>query len=157
MTEMGTDQEATAAIILTTQMAEFELAMAVHDLERAFELAEKISDFTSSTGLPSFKIMGLVIMSRAFVAQGRIAEAELLLNDARTEAERVGSRRELWRILGMLGDIQEKRGNTSRAAELYAQARQVIDFIAAHVPLKNRDSFLNLPEVRKVMDANARV
>lgn len=145
------------APVVSTQMAEFELAMAVHDLERAFELAEKISDFTSSTGLPSFKIMGLVTMSRAFVAQGRIAEAELLLNDARTESERVGSRRELWRILGMLGDIQEKRGNTSRATDLYAHARQVIDFIAAHVPLKNRDLFLNLPEVRKVMDANARV
>lgn len=140
---------------ISTQLAEFELALIDHDFPRASEISDALLEALVYTYSPAFHINGLVIRSRLLVAQGRPFEAEPILNEARSEAESVGALRELWRILSMLAHIEANRGNQMRAEELYDQATEVINQIAAQTPVEFRESFLNTPEIRHVRDAKA--
>ena len=74
-----------------------------------------------------------------------------MLCEARAEAEGMGVRRILWRILLTLSQAEERGGNPAEAQSLRRQAREVIGDIADHCPPDLRASFLNLPDVRDVM------
>ena len=74
-----------------------------------------------------------------------------LENEARAEAQAIGVRRKLWQILAMLAEIDAAGGNKEEAQVARVQAREVIDYIAAHAPAGLRTKFLNLPEVNAVM------
>jgi hypothetical protein len=72
------------------------------------------------------------------------------LTQAHVEAEAIGSRWQLWQILGALGELESAEGNRSQATQYFAQAHDVIAFIADHAPADLRDSFLNLPHIRSI-------
>ena len=72
---------------------------------------------------------------------------------ARSEAEALGSRRTLWKILAALSEIEAQRGDAIETKNLRQQARQIVEDIAAHIPSPElRASFLNLPQVQAVVD-----
>ena len=60
-------------------------------------------------------------------------------------------RRLRWEILAMMGDIARERGDEAEATALYAQAREILQYIIDHTPTELRTFFLNLPNVRHVM------
>ena len=82
---------------------------------------------------------------------GRLLEAHELLNQARELAERIGSRRDLWRILLALSDIESQRGDIVQAEPLRAQAREIVQVIAKNIPPELCASFLNLPETQALI------
>jgi hypothetical protein len=80
--------------------------------------------------------------------QDQAARDRLL--EARAEAEAIGSRRTLWRILYGLSQLE---ANPVQAARLRQQAQEIVEYIADHLhqaPL--RASFLDLPDVRAVLE-----
>ncbi len=85
---------------------------------------------------------------------GRIDEALASLSEARSEAERQGSRRSLWPIPANLAELEEERDNAAEAEALRREARGVIEYIADHADaLGLREAFTSMPRVRAVLDA----
>jgi tetratricopeptide (TPR) repeat protein len=134
----------------TSLIADAELALAERDFARALVLVDKLFATPGQGRIRSIYVNTLSIQGRALLGHGRIEEALEVLRKAREEAERVGSRRFLWRILGLLSEIETQRGNPTKAAEYKTQAREIVEFIAAHTPTEYRQSFLDLPDVRAV-------
>jgi tetratricopeptide (TPR) repeat protein len=136
----------------STFFADAELALAKQDYERAAAISDQLQAMMGQYTPPFYHITWFYLEGRVLYGQRRMAEAEQVLNQARVESERVGSRFYLWRILALLGDMEKQRGNPSQAAVLYAQAGEILEFIAAHTPAQYRESFLNLAEVKQVMN-----
>ncbi len=85
---------------------------------------------------------------------GRTDEALASLVEARSEAERQGSRRSLWPVLATLAELEEERDNPAEAESLRREARGVIEYIADHADaLGLREAFTSTPRVRAVLDA----
>ena len=90
-------------------------------------------------------------------AAGRAEEARSALEDARQEAESLGSRRSLWPILAELGELEASHGDQPAALELRRQAAEIIDYIAEHAGSADlADSFINQPAVQDVLRAAGR-
>lgn len=134
-----------------TLLAETEVALAEEDYSHALEASQKLLAQTGERGARYYVVYLKYLNGLALWRVGRAGEAEEILLDARTSAEDNQARRHLWRILALLGDIEAQRGNTEKAAELYAQAREVLGFIVEHTPAEYRAAFLNMPHVRAVM------
>ncbi len=85
---------------------------------------------------------------------GRTDEALASLAEARSEAERQGSRRSLWPVLANLAELEEERDNAAEAASLRREARGVIEYIADQAADSGlRETFTSTPRVRGVLDA----
>ena len=79
--------------------------------------------------------------------QDQAARGRLL--EARAEAEAMGSRRTLWRILYALSQVE---ADPVQAARLRQQAQEIVEYIADHIrQAALRVLFLNLPEVQAVL------
>jgi hypothetical protein len=77
------------------------------------------------------------------------AQAKPALEEAYTEAKRVGSRRHLWQILALLAETENDK---DKAAAFKSEARENIDFIASHTSSEElRDSFLKSNAVRAIL------
>jgi tetratricopeptide (TPR) repeat protein len=101
----------------------------------------------------SLEIDAAYLKGRALIGLERFDEAEAILLEAKQLAEKIGSRRNLWRILIALSEIQMKRGNEMAAYKLKQQARQIIEAIAAHIDqIDLRESFINLPHIHVVLE-----
>jgi hypothetical protein len=71
--------------------------------------------------------------------RGERDDAKAAFTQARAEAEAFGCRRMLWQILLATAALED---DPARAGALRAQAREVIDFIAAHAPPDLRAEFI---------------
>jgi hypothetical protein len=58
----------------------------------------------------------------------------------------------LWQIEIAMAQVEKHRGNSAAENSLRSQAHAVIESIAAQTPLALRESFLNFPAVREVME-----
>ena len=84
------------------------------------------------------------------MGSGQRDAARACLQDARLEAEQLGSRRCLWRILHALGQVE---ADEKEAESLRHTAREIVRFIADRIEqVELRDSFLSLPDVRVVLE-----
>jgi hypothetical protein len=91
----------------------------------------------------------LYLEGKALLGLGREEVARDRFLVARTEAETLGARRILWRILDGLSRLEK---DPSRTTQLRQEARQVIRYIVAHIDQDDlRASFLSLPDVRAVL------
>jgi class 3 adenylate cyclase/tetratricopeptide (TPR) repeat protein len=130
-------------------LVEGELALAGHDGERALTLMNEQIDYLKRTETYFFASDALHLKAKALLALGRADEAGEALVQARTEAERVGSRRSLWPILLDLSRLEAGRGNRAEAQALRQQAREVVEFIAGNISDSElRASFLSLEDVQ---------
>ena len=133
-------------------MADIEVRLADGDLDTLLASADRML-----TGVRRFRIRpylsdALYARGRVLLALGRAEEAWDALDEARAEASAIGCRRTLWRILETMSAEAARRGDNESALKLAEQARQVIDTIAAHAGSEDlRDSFLGLPQVRRVL------
>jgi hypothetical protein len=91
------------------------------------------------------------------LAAGQADDARAALEDARQEADSLGSRRALWPILADIARLEAGRGNEPAALELRRQAAEIIDTIAEHAgSAELASSFVNQPEVQAVLRAIGR-
>jgi len=133
-------------------LAEAELALARHDYPRAVAVMDELLARLRQIGMRPFLAEALYLKGQALLAQGKIAEARAILIEARTEAEALGSRRMSWRIFTALSRIEAEHGHPAEARQLNQQARDTIEYIAAHIgSFELRTSFLNRPEVHAAL------
>lgn len=134
-----------------TLVAEVELALAEHKYSLALELIDLQLAALVKERFRATYITALRLKALALRGQGMPEQAYAVAQAARAQAEQAGSRRLLWKILALLGDLQVECGNGTEAALLYAQAREILAYIAAHVPAEYHESFLKTPDVFRVM------
>ncbi len=127
-----------------------ELALAEQDYARADTLLSSTLAEQQRVRMRQHIPLTLYLKSQALRGQNRLEEARLLLEKAYAEAEASGARWDLWRILAALAEIET---DPLKARAWRAQARGYVQYIGDHTPPDLRESFLNLPDVRTVMEA----
>jgi len=136
------------------------MALAQKDYARAVKTADESFERFDQMGFRVFRSDVLYLKAKALRLLGKADAAYPVFLHAKREAEQIGSRWMLWRILAALAEIEMQRGNHDQAKSLRAHARETIDYIAAHTPADPstplgtslRAAFLNLPDVRAVMN-----
>ena len=128
-----------------------ELALARREYARTIELIDTMLVRLRYAHTRVFLPEALYLKAQALRGQQHVDQARATLNEARAEAQAIGIRRKLWQILAAIGDIEVECGNHTEAQAARHQARQVIEYIAAHAPPDLSESFLNLSEVRAIM------
>ncbi len=130
-------------------LARCRLALARTDLSNALTLADEAVSFSREHNLGRYLPEALLLEGSVHLLQGDLDKAQAALGQARTEAEKLGSRRLLWQITALLADIESDPG---RAAALKAEARLIVQFIADHIARPDlRSSFLASASVSAVM------
>ena len=130
-----------------------ELKLAQSKPEAAADVGNEYFAYLEETKLSPFRPDALYIKGRARLDQDRAAEAAEVLVTARTEAEGLGARRILWKILVALAEANESLGHDEKAIELRDEASQVIHYLAGQIEEQSlRDSFLQRPAVRALLD-----
>jgi len=135
-------------------LAEAELALARRDYARALARIDDLLDELRGSRMRYLLADALYIKGLALLESeaSPVQEADQILAKARAEAETLGSRRILWRILVALSELEARRDNRAQAESLIEQARRIIEYIADHAgTLELRVSFLSLPDVRAVI------
>lgn len=135
-------------------LAEGELMLARRDFSRARLTGQKMFGALVALNTQPFQADALYLQAQGLRGLGQTDEAFDILNRARANAEAITSKRILWEILARMSEIESARGNEVPARELKHQAREVLDAIITHIPTQDlRESFLNLPRVKKVLRA----
>ncbi|HEU4355083.1 MAG TPA: adenylate/guanylate cyclase domain-containing protein [Actinomycetota bacterium] len=124
------------------------LASARGEHDRAAEIADMVLEWLRRLGVRPFLPAALLLRGRAMRELGRTDDAQTALQEARSEAERMGFRPVLWRIDAELGGIAAARRDAASAADLRSQAHGAIEQIAQSIDdAELRSSFLALPDV----------
>ncbi|HET7087628.1 MAG TPA: hypothetical protein VFL17_03160 [Anaerolineae bacterium] len=138
--------------IFYMNLVEAEWALSSGDYALALDVADETVSLLRQAGLRLGLSDVLYFKGRALLGLDRAEEAYAALNEARAEAEAIGSRRTLWRILLAVSEIESRRGRHAEAQSRRRQAREIVEFIADHTGSPElRESFLNLRDVRDVM------
>ncbi|HEX9076617.1 MAG TPA: hypothetical protein VF932_12605 [Anaerolineae bacterium] len=86
--------------------------------------------------------------------QNRLDQARTVLDQARAKAEAMGMRRRLPEIFIALSEVKAQLGHAVEAQAASAQARRVIEYVAAHAPHELREAFLARRDVRGIMETS---
>jgi len=133
-------------------LAQVELAMENEDYQKAAQLGDELLELLDTSGFPAYLADALNIKGRVIVALGDADQARMVLAEARTAAEAIGSRRALWPILLNLAEVEADLGNEAEAAKIRETAKEVIEFIAEHAGSDElRESFLSRRAVRSLV------
>lgn len=142
-----------ALFFLWLRLAEGELAGRRGEPARAQALMEVWLADLRRLGARTFVAPALHIQGRALLADGHLEAARRTLEEARAEAEDMGSQRMLWQIQAALAEVETRQGDEAAAERLRRQARAIVTGIADHAPTPElRASFLARPSVRAVRE-----
>jgi class 3 adenylate cyclase/tetratricopeptide (TPR) repeat protein len=134
------------------RLADGELALARGEFERAIEVMDALLAYLRKARILPYIPEALHLKAQALSALGRTDLAGAAWTQARTEAEALGARRDLWPILWALAEAERAMGNPEAAEALRRQAREIVAFIANHCPPGLRQSFLGLASVRLALE-----
>jgi len=131
-------------------LAEAELALKRGELEQALAVTDALLTELRQYGMRLLIAYSLYLQGQALRGLNQDQAARDRLLEARAEAEAVGSRRTLWRVLHALGQLE---ANPVQAEHLRQRAQEIVETIADHIhQAALRASFLNLPNVRAVLE-----
>jgi tetratricopeptide (TPR) repeat protein len=133
-------------------IASVELKLAQGKLVDALTEIDSTIDNSQRLGLRGWHAEMLFTKAQVLIAQENWIAAHETLMQARESAEQLNGRRLLWRIYGALAQIEKQLDHIEQANAYRARSREMIQFIADHSPAGLRESFLNLPDVRRVME-----
>ncbi len=142
-------------IFFTIIQTELDLAAGSH--QKALGLLDELVASARQNNVRLFLPDVLHLRGRVLRAAGQAEAARSALEDARLEAEGLGSRRTLWPILAELAELEVERGDKSAALELQRRAAEIIEYIAEHAGAAGlAESFVNQPAVQGVLRAIGR-
>jgi class 3 adenylate cyclase/tetratricopeptide (TPR) repeat protein len=135
-------------------LANAELAVAEDRQDQALEAVRGYMEVAHTRGqkvqLPDL----LEVRARALIKQGKLDEAKDTLEQGLSLAEALDSRRLAWRIHLTLSRVEAQLGDEAAARHHLTQAKEIVDYISEHTGAADlRQSFLELPDVRAVMQA----
>jgi DNA-binding CsgD family transcriptional regulator/tetratricopeptide (TPR) repeat protein len=123
--------------------AQAELELAQGHPDAALGITEQINASAGSSKYDGVILYVWYLRARAFVILKRMAEAETALLEAQTAARTHGARPMLWRLYIALGRLYKISGHRTQAAEQFAQARKIIEELAAELADETlRETFL---------------
>jgi adenylate cyclase len=135
-------QESWLVFVLPVLMAETELALHREEPARALAVSKDLIGRLREYGVRSLLPEALYLQGKALLDLGQEEAARERFLKARAEAESLGARPLLWRILTHLGRLERDPG---RAQELEREAHQVIETIASQIDRQDlQKSFLAL-------------
>jgi tetratricopeptide (TPR) repeat protein len=140
------------AIRVVSAVARSQVALAGGESPLALAIADEELAMQYRVGARVYRPDLLLIKAEAFKTQNEWTRCREMLDRARTEAEAIGSRRMLWKILSAMSEVEIKFGNRPRADSLRAKAYEVVQFIADSSPPELRTHFLALPQVRSLIE-----
>ena len=100
--------------------------------DAALELADSAIKTSAETGV----VLGVpdlyLSKAQALIALGREDEAIAILEHAVHVSDEHGQKRMLWRILGLLADFADARGNSEQGSAYRGRAKEIVEHIAAN-------------------------
>jgi len=121
-------------------IAKCRLALAQADFSAGITFACSALKIINELKLAHYLPEVMFLKGKCHFMQGDLQEAKIALEQARTEAEKLGSRLLLWQIIAILAELESDK---QLSLGLKAQAREIVQFIANHITLKDlRESFL---------------
>ena len=126
------------------KFAECRLALSEGDYALAIAASNEAVERMRQIQIHPFLPDALFAKGQAHAKLGERDSAKMAFSQARAEAEALGCRRMLWQILLALAALED---DPARAGALRAQARDVIDFIADHMPPDLRAEFMKQTEL----------
>jgi DNA-binding SARP family transcriptional activator/tetratricopeptide (TPR) repeat protein len=131
--------------------AEAELALANGDLDCANHRVEQLLGKFQELKMYHFKPGILFLRARVELAAGDREKAHQNLCDALGLSDEMGSHREVWKMCGVLSQLEAERGNESIAVLLRERARHEALRTAEHAGTPElRDIFLSCPDVQLI-------
>ncbi len=131
-----------------------ELWLARGNIEKAMAYAGECVQLSESTDRPKNIVKGRRLQGQAFLAQGKLAEAEQEISTALKIAKEIGNPPQLWKTHTALGDLRQAQGRVDARRKAYGDAIAVIDKVAASLTDKSlRKTFLNSDHVQGIRKA----
>lgn len=144
-------------------LARAALEKARGDPEKAALILEQALAEYERVGLHNRQPQGYFMLGQARMTQRDWTLAAAAFTRGIEISEQMGSHRNLWNLLAALSEVYASQDQLELAQQCRTRARAEIEFIAARTPesfaldsetpLHLRESFLNLPDVRKILDA----
>jgi DNA-binding SARP family transcriptional activator/tetratricopeptide (TPR) repeat protein len=131
---------------VTGLLAESRLTLQQADHKRCVAVTDTLLTQSQQHRIRWYVPEVLYMKGKALLGLGREEAGRKRLLEARVEAETLGSRRMLWRILDALSRLES---DPTRAAASRQEAREIIRYMVAHIDQDDlRASFLSSPDVR---------
>jgi tetratricopeptide (TPR) repeat protein len=136
-----------------TSQTHIRLAFLEEDYEKVIRIADDWINSSNTIGHRVFFADALHAKARAHFAQGHVDEAKTHLDMAKSEAEGLLARRELWQILATESEILNQEGNLDGGESAHKEARKHLDFILDHIQEPAlKMGFQELPKVQSILD-----
>jgi hypothetical protein len=130
-------------------LAKCRLALARDDYTAGIALADSALELSQACKLGRYLPEALFLKGRLLFLQSDIPEAKPVLEQARTAAGNLGSRRLLWQIIANLAELESDK---ARSGALKAEAREIVHYIANHIAREDlRQSFLRSTAVSALL------
>jgi tetratricopeptide (TPR) repeat protein len=121
------------------------------DIDKALAYGNECVQQSESTGRQKNIIKGRRLRGQAFLAQGKLAEAEKEISTALKLAKEIGNPPQLWKTHAALGDLRQAQGQVESGHKAYRDALVVIDSVADDLTDKSlRETFLNSDHVQGI-------
>lgn len=134
------------------RMAEIRFLLAEDRLDMVVRRADDLLDYLKRFHIRQFRSSALLFKGKALLSLGQAQKASVILNEVYDEAEALSTLPDLWQILAAQADALERLGELDHAVKKREQAVSVLSTLAGSiVEDPDRDSFLNLPDVRWLM------
>jgi predicted ATPase len=136
------------------QLALCYLPFAKEDFNVTIQKTNEFMQFLQATGVEFLTPELLLLISKSQIALGNWDEAEITLEEARSAAEKLGSRRSQWKVDYYMGLIADHQGNQAEAAAYYKNSSDNIAYILDHISNDDlKEHFLNREDVKFVLAA----
>ncbi len=149
---LGNDNATSPLFSFYELLCESRLASARAEHAHALDVSTRLLERLREIGLRAYIPEALYYKGLAERGLGQLESARASLSQARIEGQAMQARWQLWQILAALGEIEFGCGKTSEAEKFFAKSRELIAYIADHAPAESRESFLNLPDVRQLVE-----
>jgi tetratricopeptide (TPR) repeat protein len=123
------------------------------DAEKALQFAKECLQLAEPTESRKNIVKGWRLQGQAYCTQGRLREAEAVLQKALVLAKEIGNPPQLWKTYQALGELYERQGATDQARAAYASTLEVIDGVASRLQDQDlKQTFLSARPVQELRE-----
>ena len=124
------------------------LALKKKEFPRVIKISSETLSQLNESGVNFLNAELLLIMGVAYKEQGLLKEAKTKLMEGILEAERLGSRKNLWLLQYNLGLLHQLEGDMDEAERCFKEAIKLVQYIADHIEdPHHKEKFLSKVEV----------